>query len=103
MLHRRGGDMIKRLLLMIFLAHLLFVGCSDKKDQNRPLEQKSIEKVAMIAAMFESDNDKAIEMLRNEDFTTEAYKEMIYQISLDEKATEIFVKAKKIYKEQHLK
>ena len=92
---------MKKILLMIFAIFLVFISCSDKKDQNMTLEQKSIEKVAMIAAMFEIDNDKAIEMLRKEDLTTDSYKDMIYKISLDENATEMFVKAKKTYKAKH--
>ena len=93
--------MTKNMLLLIFLVFLVLINCSNRKDQEKTLEEKSIEKVAMIAAMFEIDNDKAIEMLRKEDFTTEAYKEMIYKISLDEKATEIFVQKKKAFKEQY--
>lgn len=95
--------MIKNMLLLIFLVFLGLITCSNRKDQEKTLDEKSIEKVAMIAAMFELDNDKAIEMLRKEDFTTESYKEMIYKISLDEKATEIFVRMKKDFKGQYQK
>ena len=91
------------MLLIIFLVLLISANCSDKKDPEKVLEEESIEKVAMIAAMFEIDNDKAIEMLRKEDLTTEKYKEMIYQITLDAKSTEIFVQIKKTYKEQYRK
>ncbi|MGB3341454.1 MAG: hypothetical protein WBB37_08235 [bacterium] len=93
--------MMKKIHLMVVIALIIFGACSKKDDQNKTLNQKSIEKVAMIAAMFEIDNDKAIEMLRKEDFSTEFYKEMIYKISLDEKATETFVLMKKTYKEQY--
>lgn len=93
--------MKKIFLLTITVVLMIIAGCSNKKDQNKILNQKSIEKVAMIAAMFEIDNDKAIEMLGEEDISTEYYKEMIYKISLDEKATETFIKIKKSYKEQY--
>lgn len=93
--------MKKIFLLTITVVLMIIAGCSNKKDQNKILNQKSIEKVAMIAAMLEIDNDKAIEMLGEEDISTEYYKEMIYKISLDEKATETFIKIKKSYKEQY--
>lgn len=90
--------MKKKILLMAAVAVLVIAGCATGNEE-KALDQKTIETVAKIAAMVEIDEIKALEMLETEKMSLDTYKEVIAAISLDAKATEKFVQMKKAYVE----
>lgn len=94
--------MKKKLFLIIVILVLVVAGCSNGKVA-KATDQKTIERVAKIAAMLEIDDAKALEMLENEKMTAEQYKEIITAITLDATATGKFVQMKTTYVEQYKK
>ncbi|MBE0433350.1 hypothetical protein IBX73_07785 [candidate division WOR-3 bacterium] len=92
--------MKRRVLLIAVLTALVVVSCSEGKVE-KAVSQQSIEKVARIAAMLESDEAQALEMMTAEKMTVDQYKEIMTAIALDEKLTNTFVQAKKTFMEQY--
>lgn len=95
--------MNKRFFLAIAVLLLICMTCSQKKDETKVIDQKVIEKVAKISAMFDINEDIAIDMLKKEEISAQEYKEIIAAIALDEKTTNTFVQIKKTYTEEFQK
>lgn len=95
--------MNKKIFLVIAVVLLICMTCSQKKDETRVMNQKVIEKVAKISAMFDINEDIAIDMLKKEEISAQEYKDIIAAIALDEKTTNTFVQMKKIYAEEFQK
>jgi hypothetical protein len=91
--------MTKKILLVAIACVLVCIACTETKEVVA-VDQKVIEQVAKIAAAFEMDAAKAMDMLKAENMTAEKYKELIAKISLDEKATNMFVELKEKYMKQ---
>ena len=91
--------MTKKILLIAAVCVLVCIACTETKETTA-IDQKMIEQVAKIAATFEMDAAKAMDMLAAENMTADKYKEIIAKISLDEKATNIFVELKEKYMKQ---
>jgi len=94
-----GGNMTKKISLAVIACILVFAACTETKDI-AAIDQKVIEQVAKIAATFEIDAAKALDMLAAENMTADKYKEIIAKIALDEKATNMFVELKEKYMKQ---
>ena len=90
--------MTKKLLLIASVCVLVCIACTETKQAQ--VDQKVVEQVARIAAMFETDAAKAMDMLDAENMTADTYKALIAKIALDEKATNTFVELKEKYMEQ---
>lgn len=91
--------MTKKILLAAVVCVLVCIACTETKEV-AAIDQKVIEQVAKIAATFEMDASKAMDMLAAENMTADKYKEIIAKIALDEKATNIFVELKDKYMKQ---
>jgi hypothetical protein len=91
--------MFRKILLIAAVCVLVCIACTETK-QVAQLDQKVIEQVAKIAAAFEMDAAKAMDMLAAENMTADKYKELIAKIALDEKATNMFVELKEKYMKQ---
>ena len=90
-------------IFIIAVVLLICVSCSQKKDETKAVDQKVIEKVAKISAMFDINEDIAIDMLKKEEISAQEYRDIIAAIALDERTTNIFVQMKKIYAEEFQK
>lgn len=99
----KGAYMNKKIFLVIAVVLLICITCSQKKDETRVIDQKVIEKVAKISAMFDSNEDIAVDMLKKEEISAQEYSDIITAIALDEKATNTFVQMKKIHTEEFQK
>jgi len=95
--------MNKKIFLVIAVVLLICMTCSQKKDETRVIDQKVIEKVAKISAMFDVNEDIAIDMLKKEEISVQEYRDIIAAIALDERTTNTFVQMKKIYAEEFQK
>ncbi len=91
--------MTKKIFLIAAVCVLVCIACTETKEV-AAVDQKVIEQVAKIAATFEMDAAKAMDMLEAENMTAEKYKDIIAKISLDEKATNTFVALKEKYMQQ---
>ncbi len=91
--------MAKKILFAVIACVLVCIVCTETKEVTA-VDQKVIDQVAKIAATFEADAAKAMDMLAAENMTAEKYKEIIAKISLDEKATNMFVTLKEKYMKQ---
>ena len=94
-----GGNMTKKFMLVVIACVLACIACTETKEV-AAIDQKVIEQVAKIAAAFEMDAAKAMDMLAAENMTADKYKEIIAKIALDEKATNTFVEVKEKYLQQ---
>jgi len=94
--------MKKKIFLIVVIAVLFVIGCSSG-NEGKAIDQKTIEKVAKIAAMIEIDEVKALEMLETEKMSVDQYKEIIAAITLDATTTNTFVQLKITYAEQYKK
>ncbi|UCG29798.1 MAG: hypothetical protein JSV53_09905 [candidate division WOR-3 bacterium] len=94
--------MIKKIFLIVAIVVLVVIGCANGNEE-KAIDQKTLDKVAKIAAMVEIDETKALEMLETEKMSVDKYKEIITAITLDAKATDKFVEMKKNYMEQYTK
>jgi len=92
--------MTKKILLVAIACILVCIACTETKEV-AAIDQKVIEQVAKIAATFEMDASKALDMLAAENLTAEKYKELVAKIALDEKATNMFVELKDKYMKQY--
>ncbi|UCC11637.1 MAG: hypothetical protein JSW02_09855 [candidate division WOR-3 bacterium] len=91
--------MTKKLFLIAVVCVVVCIACTETKEV-AAVDQKVIEQVAKIAATFEMDAAKAMDMLEAENMTAEKYKDIIAKISLDDKATNMFVELKEKYMKQ---
>ena len=91
--------MTKKILLTAIVCALVCIACTETKEV-ATVDQKVIEQVAKIAATFEMDAAKAMDMLAAENMTAENYKDIIAKIALDEKATNMFVELKEKFLKQ---
>ena len=91
--------MTKKILLSAIFCALVCIACTETKEV-ATVDQKVIEQVAKIAATFEMDAAKAMDMLAAENMTAENYKDIIAKIALDEKATNMFVELKEKFLKQ---
>jgi hypothetical protein len=91
--------MSRKMILIAAVCVMVCIACTETK-QVAQVDQKVIEQVAKIAATFEMDAAKAMDMLDAENMTADKYKEIIAKISLDEKATNTFVELKEKYMTQ---
>lgn len=91
--------MKRRFLFIAILMAVIVIGCSEKKVE-QTVDQQTIEKVARIAATFEVDEGKALEMMIAEKITADQYKEIMVAIALDEEKTNTFVQLKVSYTDQ---
>ena len=87
------------ILLTAIVCALVCIACTETKEV-ATVDQRVIEQVAKIAATFEMDAAKAMDMLAAENMTAENYKDIIAKIALDEKATNMFVELKEKFLKQ---
>lgn len=99
----KGAYMNKKIFLVIAVVLLICMTCSQKKDETGVIDEKVIEKVAKISAMFDINEDIAVDMLKKEEISAQEYRDIIAAIALDEKATNTFVQMKKIHAEEFQK
>lgn len=95
--------MNKKIFLLIAVVLLICMTCSQKKDEAGVIDQKVVEKVAKISAMFDINEDIAVDMLKKEEISAQEYRDIITAIALDERSTNTFVQTKKIYAEEFQK
>ena len=76
---------------------------AQKTEETGVIDQKVIEKVAKISAMFDINEDIAVDMLKKEEISAQEYRDIITAIALDEITTNTFVQMKKIHAEEFQK
>jgi len=89
-------------IIIAAIAVLVVIGCGNGKVA-KEIDQKTMEKVAQIAAMVEIDEGKALLMLKAEGMSVDQYTVIMAEITLDPVKTDKFVGMKKIYVEQYKK